>query len=106
MDSTKFGRKFITCKFYNRDSGMRGCGFFIWVEEDYMTGWQRNIINDLLTENRSLKRELRQTRKKFEEIAKEVDGEKLKELKEDLVELKIEASNVPLTIFIQFRKTV
>ncbi|KAK9748974.1 hypothetical protein RND81_02G094000 [Saponaria officinalis] len=52
------GRKFITCKFYNRDSSMCGCGFFIWVDED-TTGWQRNIINDLLTENRSLKRELR-----------------------------------------------
>ncbi|KAK9748528.1 hypothetical protein RND81_02G064400 [Saponaria officinalis] len=28
------GRKFVTCKFYNPNSSMHRCGFFMWVDED------------------------------------------------------------------------
>ncbi|KAK9713860.1 hypothetical protein RND81_06G055400 [Saponaria officinalis] len=92
------GRKFITCKFYNRDSpSMPGCGFVMWVDED-TTEWQRNIINELLIENGRLKSEVRQTRKEIEEIAKQVDGEKLNELREQLVEMKKENKRIKIIL--------
>ncbi|KAK9757628.1 hypothetical protein RND81_01G175100 [Saponaria officinalis] len=47
------GRRFLTCKLYNPDLGMPGCNFFKWVDED-MSNWQKNVILELLNENKRL----------------------------------------------------
>ena len=43
------GRKFIACKFFNHETGQRGCNTFEWVDEG-MCEWQRDVINVLVAE--------------------------------------------------------
>ncbi|KAL2905209.1 hypothetical protein RDABS01_003919 [Bienertia sinuspersici] len=47
------GRKFVACKFYNHETGHRGCNYFEWVDED-MVGWQRDVTNVLEAEKHRL----------------------------------------------------
>ncbi|KAL2923283.1 1 4-alpha-glucan branching enzyme GlgB [Bienertia sinuspersici] len=48
------GRKFIACKFYNHETGQRGCNTFDWVDVDEPTNWQRDVINMLLAEKQRI----------------------------------------------------
>lgn len=48
------GRKFIACKFYNHETGQRGCNTFEWLDIAEPTGWQRDVINMLLAEKHRL----------------------------------------------------
>lgn len=41
------GRKFKACKFYNFETGHRGCNYFEWVDEDILD-WQRDVTNNLV----------------------------------------------------------
>ncbi|XP_021776310.1 uncharacterized protein LOC110740120 [Chenopodium quinoa] len=50
-------RRFEACKFYNPETNQRGCKFFRWVDED-MTNWQRDTINQLVTEKQLMKGEV------------------------------------------------
>ncbi|XP_057249390.1 uncharacterized protein LOC130590834 [Beta vulgaris subsp. vulgaris] len=48
------GRKFITCKFYDRIRKIRhGCDVWEWVDE-HQEEWQRVLINQLLLEKKLL----------------------------------------------------
>ncbi|XP_010695405.1 uncharacterized protein LOC104908052 [Beta vulgaris subsp. vulgaris] len=47
------GRKFRVCKFYNHETGQRGCNTFEWVDEG-STDWQRDVINVLVAEKHRL----------------------------------------------------
>ncbi|KAK9740330.1 hypothetical protein RND81_03G027100 [Saponaria officinalis] len=33
MTEANTGRRFLTCKFYNLETGIRGCNYFKWVDE-------------------------------------------------------------------------
>ncbi|XP_048491430.1 uncharacterized protein LOC125492758 [Beta vulgaris subsp. vulgaris] len=44
------GRKFKACKFYNHETGHRGCNTFDWVDVEEPTNWQRDVINMLVAE--------------------------------------------------------
>lgn len=48
------GRKFLACKFYNPETGQRGCHVFDWVDVEEPTGWQRDVINTLVAEKHRL----------------------------------------------------
>ncbi|XP_048494545.1 uncharacterized protein LOC125494780 [Beta vulgaris subsp. vulgaris] len=48
------GRKFIACKFYDKESGHRGCELFDWVDQG-STEWQKDTINQLVLEKQILK---------------------------------------------------
>ncbi|KAK9716630.1 hypothetical protein RND81_06G246600 [Saponaria officinalis] len=88
------GRRFVACKFYDADTGMRGCRYFKWLDED-MTEWQRQLINQLSSENTCLRRELKHQKQELETFAAvKVDAErgesKVKELMLQVQSLKKE----------------
>ncbi|XP_021851240.2 oligouridylate-binding protein 1 isoform X2 [Spinacia oleracea] len=74
------GRKFIACKYYDREMDARRCNYFMWLDLD-STAWQRDVINHLLVEKRLLEKRLMKIEmnvmmKKIEEFElakKEVD---------------------------------
>ncbi|KAL2938979.1 Heat shock factor protein 1 [Bienertia sinuspersici] len=47
------GRKFVACKFYNAETGQRGCNKFEWLDED-IVDWQRDVTNVLIDEKHRL----------------------------------------------------
>ncbi|XP_010687512.1 uncharacterized protein LOC104901620 [Beta vulgaris subsp. vulgaris] len=51
------GRKFLACKFYNHETGQRGCDKFEWIDEECLD-WQRDITNVLLAEKHRLATDL------------------------------------------------
>ncbi|KAK9683223.1 hypothetical protein RND81_10G124600 [Saponaria officinalis] len=88
------GRRFVSCKFYNPKTSMRGCRFFKWVDEDN-TEWQRKLVNEMLNENMRLKNEVNRQQQLLDEgvIVKKSANfgeEKLQSKCEDLIiELKL-----------------
>ncbi|KAK9664300.1 hypothetical protein RND81_14G031800 [Saponaria officinalis] len=96
------GRRFVACKFYHADTGMRGCTYFKWLDED-MTEWQRQLINQLSSENTCLRRELKQQKQELETFAAvKVDVErvesKVKELMLQVKSLKKEKKQARLLL--------
>ncbi|KMT13126.1 hypothetical protein BVRB_4g086680 [Beta vulgaris subsp. vulgaris] len=78
------GKMFVGCKFYNPKTGNRGCSMFCWLDDDN-TNWQRNVINDLVMEKknmlsdvRSLKKELGMVKEEKLKLAPQLDNLKLK----------------------------
>ncbi|KAK9698018.1 hypothetical protein RND81_08G077100 [Saponaria officinalis] len=54
MTEANTGRRFLTCKFYNPEMGMRGCNYFKWVDEPMNeTSWLKSEIG---VQRRSLER--------------------------------------------------
>ncbi|KNA26131.1 hypothetical protein SOVF_000350 [Spinacia oleracea] len=51
------GRKFVACKFYNPETGQRGCDKFDWVDEG-IVDWQRDVTNVLVAEKHRLSTDL------------------------------------------------
>ncbi|KAL2906724.1 hypothetical protein RDABS01_005434, partial [Bienertia sinuspersici] len=47
------GRKFLACKFYNHETGHKGCNTFEWINEDILD-WQRDVTNMLVVEKHRL----------------------------------------------------
>ncbi|KAL2895021.1 hypothetical protein RDABS01_010930 [Bienertia sinuspersici] len=47
------GRKFVACKFYNAETGQRGCNTFEWLDED-IVDWKRDVTNVLIVEKHRL----------------------------------------------------
>ncbi|KAL2897967.1 hypothetical protein RDABS01_039749, partial [Bienertia sinuspersici] len=47
------GRKFVACKFYNHETGQKGCNTFEWIDEDILD-WQRDVANMLVAEKHKL----------------------------------------------------
>ncbi|KAK9747883.1 hypothetical protein RND81_02G021200 [Saponaria officinalis] len=62
------GRRFASCKRMDDDETLSPpCSFFRWLDED-STEWQRSLINQLLTENRCIKGELRHQEKVINDL--------------------------------------
>ncbi|KAK9756034.1 hypothetical protein RND81_01G068400 [Saponaria officinalis] len=54
MTEANTGRRFLTCKFYNPETVMRGCNYFKWVDEPINeTSWLKSEIG---IQKRSLER--------------------------------------------------
>ncbi|KAK9725388.1 hypothetical protein RND81_05G140500 [Saponaria officinalis] len=54
MTEANTRRRFLTCKFYNRETGMRGCNYFKWVDKPMNeTSWLKSEIG---VQRRSLER--------------------------------------------------
>ncbi|KMS97141.1 hypothetical protein BVRB_7g178060 [Beta vulgaris subsp. vulgaris] len=72
------GRRFERCKFYsaNRDDGM-GCKFWRWVDEGNVH-WQRDLCNQLLDENKALRREVATMKLKLDSMVEEATELKVK----------------------------
>ncbi|XP_021714886.1 uncharacterized protein LOC110682849 [Chenopodium quinoa] len=51
------GRKFVACKFFNHETGQRGCNTFEWVDEEILD-WQRDGTNVLIAEKHRLSTDL------------------------------------------------
>lgn len=51
------GRKFVACKFFNHETGHRGCNTFEWVDDDILD-WQRDVTNVLVAEKHRLATDL------------------------------------------------
>ncbi|KAK9665126.1 hypothetical protein RND81_14G092200 [Saponaria officinalis] len=51
------GRRFEACKYYDPITKSRGCKYFKWCDR-IQTDWQKDLINELLTEKRELENEL------------------------------------------------
>ncbi|XP_021846260.1 uncharacterized protein [Spinacia oleracea] len=64
------GRKFIACKFYNPETGQRGCNKFDWLDEDIVE-WQRDVTNVLVAEKHRLSTDLAILRNRFACIEQE-----------------------------------
>ncbi|KAL2928254.1 DNA topoisomerase 3-alpha [Bienertia sinuspersici] len=47
------GKKFIACKFFNHETGERGCNTFQWVDEE-PSEWKRDVINVFVAEKHRL----------------------------------------------------
>ncbi|KAL2895356.1 hypothetical protein RDABS01_011265 [Bienertia sinuspersici] len=58
------GRKFVACKFFNHETGQRGCNTFYWVDEE-QTYWQRDVINVLVAEKHRVATDLSIVKARF-----------------------------------------
>ncbi|XP_021726329.1 uncharacterized protein At4g04775-like [Chenopodium quinoa] len=83
-------RRFEACKFYNPETNQRGCKFFRWVDED-MTNWQRDAINQLITEKQLMKAEVNVLQTRL--CCSETENKRLKE-EYDKLKLKLKKSKM------------
>ena len=81
------GRKFVACQFSNHETGDRGYNSFDWIDE-WMTDWQRDVINKLVAEKQRLANENNNLRSRLvceeyerERLASDVENLKKRQLK-------------------------
>ena len=57
----------MSCKLYEQESELEGCGLFKWLDED-MTEWQRHLTNKLTLEKKVLDLQLTNSRAEVKEL--------------------------------------